>query len=87
MKSMAALRQKSKSLIFLKLVQANRALCSFNYTFAAFILAHRDGTDDRGLKTDGADVPDRMVHHRTIIFVKKLVVGRLRLALQRQRPA
>ncbi len=57
MKSVATLGQKSKRLIFLKLDQANRALCSVNNTFTSFVLVHRDGTDNRRLKTDGAVLP------------------------------
>ena len=69
--SVTTLGQEPKSLVLLKLAQANRAVRAFDETLVLLVLEGRDRGDDRGLETDGADVPDVVVHRSAVLLIKE----------------
>lgn len=76
MEGVAAFGQQPKHFFFLKFTQTNRALCSFDQTFAFLVLANRDRIDDRLLQPDRGDEPNWMID---LILVQKLSLSAVRL--------
>lgn len=75
MKSMAAFWKQPQGLAFPEIIQANRALRSFDQPLPFPVLARCNRIYDRLLQAHRCDKPDRVVH---AVLVQELLVPNLR---------